>query len=414
MIWENYVFRRGVEVEELWEQMFEARRKSNTPIRLLYVAGRGFDLRANIVIDKFLTRVLESGCEIAEANLILVGFSGYELSEELKAQTQTNVDTIASSFSRIGQCETLIIDEDPDDEEELTSSMALRRGADKILSHVSEQTDIVLDVSSLPRIAYLTILLALLAKVLSSDESSPDLYAKGITLQVLVGEDVPLDNQISSEDPSNDLVMIPGYSEALQSEASRDTPLVWFPILGENRLGQLRKVESVIPGDAEICPVLPQPSCDPRRGDRLLVEYAGSVSIPLGNIMYAHEAHPFEAYRQLLGAMLRYRKSLSMIGGCRIVVTPLASKLITIGSALACYEMKLCSADRRSSVAIPYAEPKRYVANVQALRDTRPEISALVLTGDAYQHPRECDGRDLVQESKPQLDGDTINVLPEH
>jgi hypothetical protein len=105
---------------------------------------------------------------------------------------------------------------------------------------------------------------------------------------------------------------------------------------------------------------------------------------PLSNILYAHEAHPFEAYRQLLGAMLRYRNTLRVIGGCRLVVTPLASKLITIGGALACFEMKTMSSDHISSVAVPYAEPKRYVASIDALSASRPEISSLILTGDAY------------------------------
>ena len=65
-------------------------------------------------------------------------------------------------------------------------------------------------------------------------------------------------------------------------------------------------------------------------------------------------------------------------------MTPLASKLITIGSALACFEMKLRSSDHKSSVSIPYAEPKRYVAAVNQLRSSRPDISVLLLTGEAY------------------------------
>jgi hypothetical protein len=42
---------------------------------------------------------------------------------------------------------------------------------------------------------------------------------------------------------------------------------------------------------------------------------------------------------------LKIRRSLGIIGRCRLVVTPLASKLITVGSALACFEMKLISGD---------------------------------------------------------------------
>ena len=153
------------------------------------------------------------------------------------------------------------------------------------------------------------------------------------------------------------------------------------------------KLEASIPEWAEVCPILPHPSRNPRRGDQLLVEYErlfAKRDTPLSNILLANEAQPFEAYRQLLEAMNRYRKTLGIIGGCRIVVTPLASKLITVGAALACYEMKIQSAadpDHRSSIAIPYAEPKRYEASVQSMLDSRPVISALLLTGDAYLEP---------------------------
>src|SRR5262249_19845823 len=153
-----------------------------------------------------------------------------------------------------------------------------------------------------------------------------------------------------------------------------------------------KKIEGNIPAWAEICPVLPHPSRNPRRGDQLLVEYhdllIGTRETPLANIIYVHEGHPFEAYRQLIEAMLRYRRTMEMLGGCRLVVTPLASKLVTIGAALACFEMKVHAASDKSSVAIPYAEPKRYVADLGSLKASQPEISALVLTGDAYEIPQ--------------------------
>ena len=388
MIWENYVFRRGVEVEELWDQMLADRQRAGRPMRILYVAGRGFDVRANIVASKFIDRLTASRCPIAEATLLLVGFAGYQLSAELQQQTRGNAEELERTFKAVGKSECIEIGGSAEGEDDISTTIALRRGTDQVLRRVSNQTDIVLDVSSLPRIAYLTILLSLLAKIVPSGREGAGLVANGVTLQVLVGEDAALDSRISSEDPSNDLVLIPGYSEAMQSEALRDMPLVWFPILGENRLAQVKKVEENIPTWAEICPILPHPSRNPRRGDQLLVEYDSILfatrETPLSNILYAHEAHPFEAYRQLLGAMLRYRSTMGVIGGCRLVVTPLASKLITIGTALACFEMKLISRDHKSSVAIPYAEPKRYVADLLALRASQPEVSALVLTGEAY------------------------------
>ena len=232
-------------------------------------------------------------------------------------------------------------------------------------------------------------MLALLETLVVKTSNGRSLVNKA-NFQVLVGEDAALDSHIQSEDPSNDLVLIPGYSSALQVEGMQEWPLAWFPVLGENRTAQLQKVMSIIPDQAEIYPVLPHPSKDLRRGDKLLLEYRtvlfDSRETPLTNVIYAHEAHPFEAYRQLLGAMSRYKQSMAVVGGCRLVVTPLASKLITIGAALACFEMKVGAEGANNfSVAIPYAEPRRYVALTGRLTQSTPEISALYLTGDAYE-----------------------------
>lgn len=388
MIWDKYVFRHGIEVEDLWDQMYLQHYDQKLPLRILYIAGRGFDVRAKIVMQKFVDRLVESGCEIADAKLLLVGFSGYELTPELDDLTEENAASLEAIFSAIGETDSIILGGSAEGEDDVSATVALRYCADQMLGHVDDQTDIILDVSSLPRIAYLTILLSLLAKILPHGDSNSGLLAGGITLQVLVGEDPTLDSQISAEDPSNDLVLIPGYSEGLQSEALRDDPLVWFPVLGENRSGQIKKIEESIPSAAEICPVLPHPSRNPRRSDELVVEYNEVLfakrETPLSNIIFVHEAHPFEVYRQILDAMLRYRTSLSIVGNCRMVVSPLASKLITIGCALACFEMKLVSSDHHSSVSIPYAEPKRYIVELDDLTSSQPEISALVLTGKAY------------------------------
>jgi hypothetical protein len=388
-LWNRYVFRRGAEAEDLWDQMFRDRHVQGRPVRLLYVCGRGFDVRAIAVMQRFVTSVRESGCVIEDAQLLLVGFSGYQLDDELQSLTQQNADELARIFSEIGCSRTVTIGASADGEDDISASNALRLGSEEVLRVVTDQTDIVLDVSSLPRIAYLSLMLALLQRLVLDPTSGNQLAAAGVNLQVLVGEDADLDSKIHSEDPSNELVLIPGYSSPLQAESMQDWPLVWFPVLGENRLNQLQKVMSdVIPSFAEICPVLPHPSHDPRRGDRLLIEYKvplfDSRETPLSNVLYAHEANPFEAYRQLLGAMRRYQESFSVLGGCRLVVTPLASKLITLGAALACFEIKLGGTHNSYGVAIPYAEPKRYVVEANALEQSRPEISALVLTGDAY------------------------------
>lgn len=388
-LWNRYVFRRGAEVQDMWDQMFQQRRRANSGVRLLYVGGRGFDLRAQSVMDRFIGSVTSSGCSVEKAELLLVGFRGYQLSDELVDVTEANALALERRFAVIGATRTVMIESTAEGEDDLSASNALRLGTEEVLRAVSDQTDIVLDVSSLPRIAYLSLMLALLDRLVPNRSAPVPLAASKINLQILVGEDAGLDSMIQSEDPSNELVLIPGFASALQTESTRDWPLVWFPVLGENRVSQLQKVMyDQIPDSAEICPVLPHPSRDPRRGDRLLIEYKVPLfdvsKTPLTNVLYAHESNPFEAYRQLLGAMKRYQKSLSVIGGCRLVVTPLASKLITLGAALACYEMKLDIVNGNYGVAIPYAEPKRYSVSTAALRASTPDVSAMVLTGEAY------------------------------
>jgi hypothetical protein len=385
MLWKHYVFRRGAAVSEMWDRFFRDR-----PLNFLYIGGRGFDPRARTTIEKFVGAVTSTGAKIQAAELLLVGLARYEMDEDLKAATEENAAALQTAFSALGGVSELALDARVEGEDELSTSNALRKGVEAILARVPERTDIILDVSSLPRVAYLAIMTGLLRRLVPNKSALNPLAASGVNLQVLVAEDAQLDAAIRSEDPSADLVTIPGFSTAMYAESMQDWPMVWFPILGENRLGQLNMVmnaAAAIPGDAEICPIIPHPSRGLRRAERLLIEYKpllfDKLQVPVSNALYVSEANPFEAYRQLLNAMERYRKSLTILGGCRLAVTPLSSKLVTLGAGLACFEMRLGDMEDYG-VAMPYAEPMRYVASKEALAAASPEIASLVLTGSAY------------------------------
>lgn len=384
MLWRQYVLRRGREVHDTWDALFDGR-----TVRLLYIAGRGFDIRARAVMNALVENLRDSARTVEKAELLLIGFTGYMLDEELRDQTEKNAAALEEKFRAIGTTQSLSISSSAAGEDDISASTALRAGAEEVLQHVQNQTDIILDVSSLPRTVYLALLTGLLHRLVPDKKAPNALASNGVNLQVLVGEDASLDAEIRSEDPGNDLILIPGFSSALHAESLQDWPLVWFPMLGENKVSHLQKVmSSIIPMNAEICPILPHPSRDPRRADRLLVEYRQPLfdvrETPTTNILYAHESNPFEVYRQLITAMLRYRDSMRIVGGCRLVVTPLASKLITLGAGLACFEMRPIDLSENYGIAIPNAQPTRYLCSVDSLRSSQPEISTLVLTGDAY------------------------------
>lgn len=389
MLWDHYIFRRGSGVHDLWDRLHD-----NRPMRVLYIAGRGFDVRAQTVMREYVTNLQSAGRRVDSAKLLLIGLSGYELDEDIRALTEENAAALETIFKPLGASDTITMSESTSDEDDIGASNLLRGGVQKVLATVADHTDIILDVSSMPRMTYLALLTNLLQKLvpdkqIKKGEPHP-LAAKGVNFQVLVAEDARLDGLIKAEDPSNQLVQIPGFAGAFQAESIKDWPLVLFPILGENRVNQLIKVlaSQEIPDGAEICPVVPHPSKNLRRADDLLVEYRDvlfkSGRAPTNNIMYVHESNPFEAYRQLLGAMRRYRESMNVLGNCRLVVTPLGSKLVTVGAGLACFEMRPADASAKYRVAVPLAEPKRYAASVQSLKDSKPDISALLLTGEAY------------------------------
>lgn len=389
MLWDHYIFRRGSGVHDLWDRLYD-----NRPMRVLYIAGRGFDVRAQTVMREYVTNLQSAGRRVERAKLLMIGFSGYELDEDIRALTEENAAALETIFKPLGSSDTITMSESTSDEDDIGASNLLRGGVQKVLATVADHTDIILDVSSMPRMTYLALLTNLLQKLvpdkqIKKGEPHP-LAAKGANFQVLVAEDAMLDGLIKAEDPSNQLVQIPGFAGAFQAESIKDWPLVLFPILGENRVNQLIKVlaSQEIPDGAEICPVVPHPSKNLRRADDLLVEYRDvlfkSGRAPTNNIMYVHESNPFEAYRQLLGAMRRYQESMNVLGNCRLVVTPLGSKLVTVGAGLACFEMRPADASATYRVAVPLAEPKRYVASVQNLKDSKPDISALLLTGEAY------------------------------
>jgi hypothetical protein len=384
MLWQHYVFRRGTGVSEMWDRFYRER-----AVNLLYIAGRGFDPRAQITIGSFVRSLKSSSTNVLTADLLLIRVDRYELDADLKEATEVNAKNIRETFGTVGQISDLKLEFGAEGGDELSTSNALRRIVDAIAAQLPGRTDVVLDVSSLPRVVYLAIMTGLLHRLVPDKDRPNALAAEGVNFQVLVAEDSRLDTAIRSEDPNSDLVTIPGFSTAMYAESMQDWPMVWFPILGENRLGQLNMVMSAAPAirDAEICPIIPHPSRDLRRAERLLIEYKpilfDALQIPVSNALYVSESNPFEVYRQLLGAMERYRKSLTILGGCRLAVTPLSSKLVTLGAGLACLEMRLGNTGGYG-VAIPYPEPMRYLASKTDLASANSEVATLVLTGSAY------------------------------
>ncbi len=155
-------------------------------------------------------------------------------------------------------------------------------------------------------------------------------------------------------------------------------------MLGEGQAAQLERVHDLVHPD-EVCPVIPFPAANPRRGDDLVLEYReflfDRLRVEPRNIVHASERNPFQVYRQLRSTILRYRDALQPLGDCKTVLSALTTKLLSIGPLLVAYELTSAKVD----VAIAHVEVQGYVLDDSATADETPtELVELWLAGDCY------------------------------
>ena len=180
--------------------------------------------------------------------------------------------------------------------------------------------------------------------------------------------------------------MVTGFSGQLSAQGTETVPRVWFPILGEGQHDRLARINDHI-GPNEICPVIPFPTRDPRRGDQIIDDHRAILfddfQIEPRNILLASEYNPFEAYKQIFSAMDRYRLALTELGGCKAFVSPVSSKLLSVGALLACYDHKFgdVPGGERLHVGIPYVETAVY-GDPQQGNSVECQLKSMWVRGD--------------------------------
>ena len=177
------------------------------------------------------------------------------------------------------------------------------------------------------------------------------------------------------------------FSKNLESQAKIGLQKIWLPLLGENKLGQLDKIYQEI-SPKEVCPIFPSPSIDPYRTQRLLLIYReflfDTLDIDTRNFIYSNEQNPFETFRQIYKTSMHYYDLFRELGGCNIVISPLSSKLLCLGSFLASYALL----DEGLNIGVAHIENKTYtidsLANFGDVKKNSVPFT-LWLTGDVYE-----------------------------
>lgn len=374
MWWDPYNLFRDLKFAAFWRDRLATKKR-----RLLFIVGAGFD-----------PRVLGPAKEIivadpaVERHCVAVDMSdGYETDSSAAALGQQNREGLEKLFPGGSLEIRRLVAMDPDRIRDVSRSTAVLFG--DLADLIEGYTDVVVDISALPRLVYLTLINMLLSHLVDPTASSP--LGSEINLHVVYAEAAEIDSAISKYEIDTELAPIQNLMIRLDEEASLTWPTVWFPVLAEDMLEQLTRIADRTDPD-EICPVLPAQSANPRRGDNI-IERLGEflfdrLNIDNRDILRATESNPFQLYRSLMDTMARYEDSLKLFGGARFVLSPLSSKGLSIGCLLAAFEKRAIGDRNRVRVGLAHVESKRYDAT-SLPENPKFELISAWLTGECYQ-----------------------------
>jgi len=371
--WEDYFLRKNEEFHIFWEKYLKQDRN------ILFVVGLGFDPRVCLCAQAILEKNGNG-----KRDFIIVNFIEGENSpsKDFRMEVENNRNHLESLVKSRGTITEKTIQMENNDGYRIGSREAAN--IFKEYSDFENYTDIVVDISSLPFNVYLPLLGKILF-ILDTEKSSGKKMVPN--LHVTVAESTFIDKSIKKSGLYESASYLYGFTGNLETVSSEEEPTVWIPILGEGQDVQIELIGNKV-SSKEICPVLPFPSINPRRGDDLLLEYQElwreRLAIESRNIIYAAEQNPFELYRQIQKTIEHYREALNPLGKCKFAISSLSSKLMSIGAFLVAYEEGISD---KQKVGIAYVESKGYSMKKGASNDktiSSCELFSLWIFGDCY------------------------------
>lgn len=365
--WNDYFLRKNAEYNQFWEEYLKSSRD------ILFILGSGFDPRMCIGIKSILEK---DGSGLRHCMLINFHEGNNSPSKDFRQEVDENKEKLQEIIKDKAELfERQIIMEN-----EEGHRIGSREAANifKNFSDFKKYSDIVLDISSLPMNVYLPLLGKILYLI--------DKEKKKINLHVIVAENTIVDKSIKKVGLADRADFLYGFPGNLDIVSKEDEPTIWIPILGESQELQIKLIDDKI-NPQEICPVLPSPSVNPRRGDDILLEYReiilNKLDIESQNIIYGAEQNPFELYRQIQKTIEHYRDALDPIGKCKFALSSLSSKLMSLGVFFVAYEEGL---SKKGNVGIVYVESKGYSMKktVEASKPENIDLFSLWISGDCY------------------------------
>jgi len=192
-------------------------------------------------------------------------------------------------------------------------------------------TDIVVDCSALSR----GVIFPLVRSILEITNAPANLH-------LLVIDNASLDDGIVAE-PAERASTMHGFRGKLGLESSQQAAVLWLPQLVPGHEDALSKIHAFLePKPHDICPILPFPSRDLRTPELLITEYSVELESTWGvdprNVVFASESNPLDLYRSILRIDDERGEVFKETGGSLVVLSPIGSKLLSLGSLMAAIE----------------------------------------------------------------------------
>jgi hypothetical protein len=317
--WEHPLLIDAQQFQDVWS------RPADGPI--LFVAGAGYDPRASVVLER-LRQVTQR-----RVDGLLIALPEESTDEAVRPLALANRARIAQLIEDGGG----ELHEQPLPEHQDSGALGrlISKGfqASGLLDGYKE---IVIEISAMPRSVFFPLIRGVLLR--AHAELEPDRWDGD--LHVAVCENPAADESVLGEG-TRAMAPIGGFAEP---GAPKPRTTIWVPVLGEGGLTRVKRLHEEL-GPDEVCPVLPWPSQDPRRGDRIVLEYRqllfDEIELEPRNVIHAAERNPFDLYRTLGRLHDRYRQALERLDPVAMVLSSHSSKLLSVGVLLTAYDYKL-------------------------------------------------------------------------
>ena len=328
--WENYILNIDDDFDTFWKNYF-----ANENRHTLFIIGIGFDPRSIKV-----TETISSYPSKGNKDIVALRYFANDSEAALNftpPEVQVNVDKlnvlVEQKKIQIISYKGVIMRSADDKHIADINTIGLFSSIDDIKNY----NDVIVDISAMPRGIFIPLLNKLLSLIDAYNNAEHH-----INLHVVVTENAKLDSHIQDLGSADEATFIHGFSVPDQAQ-NKDHKRVWIPMLGESQTKQFDTIQKSIE-PVETCVILPFPSKDLKRGDLILDEYQkllySNPDFDPKNIVYVNESNPFHVYRLLNQTIKRYKESFKLLNGCKIIVSALSSKILSLGAFMAVYEAK--------------------------------------------------------------------------